>query len=483
MGKRIKTNAYALFAALFLFAACLTAQDYVVTDPDTGGILGTGAAFDINESGIATGIGMGLNEFYSGAIWAPGEGTLQLPILEGDEFGEAYDITEAGVIAGTSVNVVKMGSIWFFYNHAVTWVDGEPILLADVVYNPTGMELWTVTCMNDNGQLCGWGRPDNEPPSHGFYVEDGVAMDLGQGTMVADINNQGQFVGYFSAGGLDHAFVWDDGTIKDLHDPAYILGFYSHATAINECGQVVGYSRVDGVHETATVWENGEAYSIGTLGGTQSMARDINDHGTIVGVAQLGGGGGMHAFIYRDGTMLDMNDLIAEPTDSNEWVLWNAHAIANNGTIVGDAFYDGSGPRPFVAVPDTNGKFRIYGSGCAGSGGYTPALHGQGDPTSGGDVSMVCVNGLGGAYGILFFGTGYDTIDFRPGCTVQILPLLPIHIPLFLDGATAGSGWMQVETQLPVGITPGTINMQILFADPEGPSGYTVTNPLEMVVQ
>ncbi|MFH2002881.1 MAG: hypothetical protein ABIK28_24655 [Planctomycetota bacterium] len=474
---------YFLTAALLFWAlAELPGQSYFISDPDSNQILSLGAAFDITEGGTAVGIGKSYDGFYSGALWEAGVGTTLLPILPGDEIGEAYDIIENGTIAGTSVFVEQVGHIYFFYHHAVKWEGGQPIELETVVDNQTGMELWVATCMNSNGQICGWGRFGGSPPSHGFFIDDDVVIDLGQGVITEDINNQGHFVGSYDSSGPHHAFIWKDGNLIDLHDPAVILGTFSQAMAINESDVVVGYSKFDNLYETATVWDHGVITNLGSLGGNPSIAWDINDHGTIVGVTALAGAGGVHAFICRDNEMLDMNDLISYPTDS-DWVLVNANAISNNGTIAGDAFCDGSGPRPFIAVPDTKGKFRIYGNGCAGSGGFTPGLHGQGDPTPDGDVSMVCVNGLGGAYGLLLFGAGYDLFEFKPGCTVQILPLIPIQIPLFMGGTGPGTGFFQVETRIPAGITPGTINMQILFADPGGSQGFTITNPLEMMIR
>jgi len=189
----------------------------------------------------------------------------------------------------------------------------------------------------------------------------------------------------------------------------------------------------------------------------------------------------LHAFIYRDGTMLDLNDLAGPPTKTG-WSLTNAFSVSNNGTIVGDGFYNGA-IRPYAAYPISDGSFRVFGAGNEGSGNFTPALYGQGDPTPGGEVSLVAVNGLGGACGLFLFGTGYDTYEFKPGCTLQILPLLPTQIPVILGGSGAGAGALQIQAQLPSGLPPVLVNLQILLVDPGGSAGFTITNPLEMMIQ
>src|SRR2546429_6713778 len=59
----------------------------------------------------------------------------------------------------------------------------------------------------------------------------------------------------------------------------------SGASAVNEAGQVVGWSQgsyPDPIH--AFLWENGTMTDLGTLGGSTAQAYDINDKGQGVGV-------------------------------------------------------------------------------------------------------------------------------------------------------------------------------------------------------
>jgi len=91
----------------------------------------------------------------------------------------------------------------------------------------------------------------------------------------------------------------------------------------------------------------------------------------------------------------------------------------------------------------------------------------------------VLVTALGGAPTLLLFGSGHDTFPFKPGCEIQILPLYPISLFLPVPGAGAGAGALQIQTVLPPDLAPSLLTLQFLFADPCGPCGFTVSNPLE----
>lgn len=486
------TSFIALIPVLFLFAES-RAQDYETFDLDSNNLISAGAAFRIVDNGKAVGLGVPLSGGLEHATVWTGSGSSLLPHLPDDDMSVARDMSvakyigEEDVVVGESDDVVPYGHLVKIIPHAAVWIKGQPIPLSSLVTGGDALDLHVAIRINGTGQILGWGRDANIPALHAFIFEKGIVTDLGTFTPDGnsepfDMNNQGHVVGNATAiAQFEHAFLWKDGVMIDLHDPAVILGRGSTARAINEFGVIVGSADfVDDFldFETATVWDHGVITNLGVLGGNQSYARDINDHGTIVGTSTLNGGG-VHAIIYRDGKMEDLNDLI--PPNSG-WVLGNAHSINNDGRIVGEGFFNGA-LRPFLLVPDCAGGFQVYGAGCAGSGGFTPGLFGEGCPTPGGDISLVVVNGLGGGPGLLLFGTGFDTLPFKPGCDIQILPLLPVQVPLLLGGAGAGAGTMQIEAQLSSGLPSMLITMQALLKDAGGPGGFTVTNPLAMDIQ
>jgi probable HAF family extracellular repeat protein len=167
------------------------------------------------------------------------------------------------------------------------------------------------------------------------------------------INNAGNITGIGNSNsGETHAFLYAGGVMIDLGrlppnpgDPN--LPAFSFGLEISEDNYVVGYSEFPSnnaskpqhafiFHDT-----NGnnlrdtlpvdEMQDLGTLGGTNSVAYDINAGHDVVGMSNSVLGD-RHAFIWQSGVMTDLNLLI--PGDPG-WVLQEARSINDAGQIAG----------------------------------------------------------------------------------------------------------------------------------------------------
>jgi probable HAF family extracellular repeat protein len=466
----------------------LTAQDYLVTDLDSNQIALDGTAFRISENGTAVGVAAPLSGYPSQAALWTSEGTTFLPPIAGHDFGLAYDISEQGIVVGESDETEQVGGFVKVYPHAAIWSSGRPIALSSLVTGGASFDLRYAHRINEKGQILGFARDDALSVTRAFLFEGGFVTDLGSLQSMGssepfDMNEQGRVVGFATSApsSFNHAFLWKDGIMTDLHDSLVIRGPISTARAINEFGVIAGSADFldDGSqNETAALWNNGTITDLGTLGGTTSFARDINDHGTVVGIS-ITSSWEPHAFIYEGDKMVDLNTLIPQGTG---WSLAGANSINNSGIIVGEGFYNGI-IRPFILFPDCTGGFRIYGNGGGGSDGYVPGLYGQGDPVPGGEISLVVLNGAGGTAGWLLTGSGYGTMQVGIGSYLQILPLNPLRIPLLLAGTGAGAGCLQITASIPTGMPPTMFALQAILDDPGVTVGYPVSNPLEMNIR
>jgi probable HAF family extracellular repeat protein len=82
-------------------------------------------------------------------------------------------------------------------------------------------------------------------------------------------------------------------------------GTHSSAVAINSAAQVVGQSGTAGGENHAALWENGTVTDLGTLGGRTAIALAISNAGEVVGSSETAGGT-VRAFLWKDGVMTDL---------------------------------------------------------------------------------------------------------------------------------------------------------------------------------
>jgi probable HAF family extracellular repeat protein len=110
-------------------------------------------------------------------------------------------------------------------------------------------------------------------------------------------------------------------------------------TALNDVNQCAGVTlNRDTGRIEAFLQEKGSRKMLGTLGGSFSIARDLNNNGEIVGGSLTEGDENFHGFIYRDHRLRDLNEFLDPGTG---WELIQALGINNHGEIIGIGSYTG----------------------------------------------------------------------------------------------------------------------------------------------
>jgi probable HAF family extracellular repeat protein len=103
--------------------------------------------------------------------------------------------------------------------------------------------------------------------------------------------------------------------------------------ALNDRGQMAGVSLNAGTGRIeAFTQESGERKSLGTLGGSFSIARGINNNGEVVGGSLTEGDENFHGFLFRENRLYDLNQLV-DPAIACELI--QAFSINNRGVILG----------------------------------------------------------------------------------------------------------------------------------------------------
>jgi probable HAF family extracellular repeat protein len=194
-----------------------------------------------------------------------------------------------------------------------------------------------------------------------FIYRDSM-QEIGLGTLyeseARDINNLDQVVGWLKAtqSSPARAFLWENGVRTNLG--ALASGASSFAEAINDHGVIVGRSDIDttGNGTRAFRWQNGVMQALPSLGGLKASAMAINNDGTIAGWSN-DTQGRTRAVIWRNGQIVDLNDLI--PPDSG-WVLESARGIGARDAVVGIGRLNGV-PRGFFLKPPLDIELRLSG--------------------------------------------------------------------------------------------------------------------------
>jgi probable HAF family extracellular repeat protein len=194
--------------------------------------------------------------------------------------------------------------------------------------------------INDRGDIVGQSRLTGDTSSEGFLyrrtrltnlapVNSGHIQTVGP----TGINKRGEISCGVISNGLYVPAIYDvhQGsivTLGSLGSPAS-SGFSGVATSINDRGQAVGYSYLDGFNRHAFLYSDGEMIDIGSFGG-YSLALAISNTGVIVGASSDTVAGYAHAFVYRDGVMSEINPFGGPNNESY------ALGLNDDGVVVGE---------------------------------------------------------------------------------------------------------------------------------------------------
>ena len=166
------------------------------------------------------------------------------------------------------------------------------------------------------------------------FTDLGTSIPGATQSYASEINAGGQVVGTFSlSSGAGGGFLYSDGTARVLT----ALGVGTQyagggAAAINDSGQIAGELGISLSVGHACIYAGGTVQDLGTLGGTDSCAASINDNGQVVGTSDVtpGNDSPQDAFLYSNGTMTDLDQLVGGKHQSS------ADAINNAGKVVGN---------------------------------------------------------------------------------------------------------------------------------------------------
>jgi probable HAF family extracellular repeat protein len=203
-----------------------------------------------------------------------------------------------------------------------------------------------------------------------LYVENGIVTGLaelgGDGGTARGVNESGQIVGYVDSDGIldgvvkNTAILWE----KDVNSVYQLtnLGTFGAEQAtlrdINNGGQIIG-STSNGTGATGSstpflLQGDGTFTAIGSLGGNTGSVNSINEFAEVVGASQIAAGTN-HAYVWSNGVLTDLNNLLTAPLTFNGAVvtLTSATSVNDFGQIVATGTYTYQDPSTGTTMTGT----------------------------------------------------------------------------------------------------------------------------------
>jgi probable HAF family extracellular repeat protein len=297
---------------------------YTLTDLGSLMPVSYSGASGINNNGDVVGE-FGVNGDDRAFLYSGGA-VQQLGVLPGETTSRAFRINSSGQIVGLSGAISNADQ-----DHAFLYSGGNMQDLGTL-----GGSSSSVSAINAAGQIVGESK-DAAGYSRAFLYSGGVMQNIGATYPLTDnaataINDSGEVVVEVDGvAGVD-GFVYTAGHMQPLGS---LGGSITLPWAINNAGQVAGTSLTSAGAYHVFLYSNGKMQDLGALNSGAAFAYDINNVGQIVGQSNAVGQDLPHGFLYTDGAMYDLNNLITDAPPG--CIVETASGINDQGQIAATA--------------------------------------------------------------------------------------------------------------------------------------------------
>lgn len=318
-------------------ATCTLLLSSVITLPANAGLYSfskveypassySATSLEVNRSGQFAVSLLGDNQ--TSYIWTASGMQMELQTPSG--YGsQVISLNDRGTAVGFSYDLYANDS----RSRAVVWSGASLHLLPGL--SETAQEV--ALDINDLGNIVGYSYKHDVRLSRALFWDADGLHDLGIGSGVSAaanaINNANTIVGSTRfADGTQNGTIWKDGTVTHI---GTLGGTRSVLADVNDLGWAVGDSLLEGDQDwRAVLWDGIALRDLGTLGGQWSTANNIGADGTVFGSA-LTASEQQHATIWRNGSAIDLHDLVVNLADMGSMNMMTAIGSDSKGAIYG----------------------------------------------------------------------------------------------------------------------------------------------------
>ncbi len=341
-------------------AQCTSYSVTIVSGPQCQVLNAYARVKGINEAGALCGSYRDCAEVSHPVIWWPNGSITEIATSARGAEPIPQDINQVGQVAGkmSVPNLVPPDRAFRFSNGITTNL------------GTLSGDTWSeATAINESGDVCGNSINPATGPLRAFVWLDGsmsaLNLPLGPNSEAYGISDDGKICGWMGSDPTvsGHAYIYDVANRSTIDVGAPLpRTTNAEARGISRNGIVIcGWSSIPcGLHcleRKSFVWSNGVAEDLGLLPGlAETYAFAVNDSKVVVGSCETGSGAG--AFVWQNGVIQKLNDLIPLNSQLNIRIAWS---INNSGQIAANARRtDGSGDDVGVRltpIPATPGDF------------------------------------------------------------------------------------------------------------------------------
>jgi len=374
-------------------------------------------------------------------------------------FGSAVDIDGDRIIIGApydSTVVTNGGSAYLFERQGSAWVSVRKLFAADA---STNARFGFAVAVNEEAVVVGVDSRDSA------YILEKLGSIWWQTAKLSV---------------PDGEIGTEYGHAVDIRADLAIVGASNHTTSGGERGLAYVYQKQGAFWVLASTLDVPGGNGFGASVSLSERRAVVGAPGANVGSNTVGA-----AYVFEEAVPgWTLTEVIHASDRENSDQFGTAVALSGQNAIITSPGDDNSlgtnRGSAYITQTYRTDSFDEYGTGCAGSGNFTPSLTVTGCGAPGDTITFALTDGFGGALALFFLGTARGSLVLGSGCEFLTDPVAGALFSVPLFGTGPGSGQAVFMAGVPLSPAVPSFTIQSFVLDAGVPRGFSSTNGVEV---